>query len=99
MAAQRQAPRAPLVVAVDVWRGRAKELVLARDVSAGGLCLGAGRLLPQGSFVTVSVRLDDGAKFNAVCRVAWTDERRTGVAFVDVAEAARQALAGRVSPS
>ena len=94
---QRTAERAPIVVAVDVWSGRQKRLVLARDASRGGLCLAGGDVGEPGGYVTIGVRLDDGARFTAVCRVAWTDARRTGVELVDVDPAARAFLAAKVA--
>lgn len=93
---QRTSERAAAVVAVDLWRGREKRRAFARDVSEGGLCVVDGNVA-DGGYVTIGVVLEDGARFTALCRVAWRDAKRAGLAFVDASSSLRAAFAARAA--
>jgi c-di-GMP-binding flagellar brake protein YcgR len=91
---KRQHRRAKLLTQVQCAALNREELMLTRDVSVGGMFLTAKDPFPTNSEVTVSFRLRAGAPpVSSRGKVMYSmRDMGMGVAFIDLSEAAREAL-------
>ncbi len=91
---KRQYRRAKLVAQVNCEALGKEDLMVTRDVSAGGLALSAKKAYPLGSEVAVSFQLHpSGQPISCRGKVVYSAEGMgMGIQFIDLSEESRQAL-------